>query len=244
MPGILAVGVLILSYLIGSIPFGLIIVRLTTGKDVRQIESGRTGGTNVMRAAGFAAGLMTAILDILKGAAAVWIVRGVSQAGLIPASPWLEILAPALAVLGHNYSIFLAEPKPNGGIRLRGGAGGATTVGGAIGLWPASVLIIIPVGLVFLFGIGYASLATLSVALTSVGVFAVRAWQGASPWEYVLYGVLTGLLLTWALRPNIQRLLNGTERLVGWRARRQRVRSGAINAGTVNHSSSSSSSSS
>lgn len=61
------IGVLILAYLIGSIPFGLIIVKLSTGKDIRSVESGRTGGTNAMRAAGVWAGVATAIFDTLKG---------------------------------------------------------------------------------------------------------------------------------------------------------------------------------
>jgi len=64
-----------LAYLIGSIPSGLLVVKAATGKDVRHIESGRTGGTNAMRAAGPLAGLFTAILDISKGAAAVWVGR-------------------------------------------------------------------------------------------------------------------------------------------------------------------------
>lgn len=245
MPTLIALGVLLLSYLLGAIPFGLIIVRLKTGLDVRKIESGRTGGTNVMRAAGFGAGFVTAILDILKGAVTVWLVRWLSSRGLIPTSPWLEVLAPALAVLGHNYSIFLIEPTGTGGFRLRGGAGGATTVGGALALWFPSIFVIIPVGLIFLFGVGYASLATLSVALSSGAIFAYRAWQGLSPWEYVGYSLISGALLVWALRPNLKRLMNGTERLVGWRARRLRQMMSENQPGApANHSSSPSSSSS
>ena len=72
---LLGIGVLLLGYIIGSVPFGWLIVKLKTGKDIRTIESGRTGGTNALRAAGFWAGLLTAILDILKGAVAVWIAR-------------------------------------------------------------------------------------------------------------------------------------------------------------------------
>ena len=74
---VISIGVLLLAYLIGSFPFGWLIVKLKTGKDIRVIESGRTGGTNAMRAAGFWAGLLTAIMDILKGAAAVWIAKAI-----------------------------------------------------------------------------------------------------------------------------------------------------------------------
>lgn len=210
----LALGLIILSYLIGSIPFGLLIVRLTTGKDIRQVESGRTGGTNAMRAAGFWAGAATAILDLLKAASTVWLARWI-----MPGNAWVQVLAPVAAVVGHNYSIFLAERK-DGRLRLRGGAGGAPTAGGALGLWPVSLLIILPLGILILFVVGYASVATMSAALVATLIFAYRAYIGVSPWQYVLYGIITEILLMIALRPNIRRLFNGTERVVGLRARR------------------------
>jgi glycerol-3-phosphate acyltransferase PlsY len=209
------IGLLLLSYLIGSIPFGLIVVRLKTGKDLRLVESGRTGGTNAMRAAGFWAGLLTAILDILKGASAVWITRALTG------SVWVQVLAPIGAIIGHNYSIFLPGRDEKGHFRLRGGAGGAPSVGGALGLWAPSILIIFPLGYLIFFGIGYASVTTLSVALIAMLIFIVRFALGFSPWQYILYGLIAEVLLIWALRPNIQRLLNGTERLHGWRAKRK-----------------------
>ncbi len=232
---LLAIGVLLISYLAGSIPFGLVIVRLKSGKDIRQVESGRTGGTNAMRAAGLLAGLTTALLDFLKGAVGAWMMQW-----LFPNAPLLHVMAPIAAVLGHNYSIFLAERNVRGHLRLRGGAGGATAAGGAFGLWAPSILIILPIGLALLFGVGFASLATMSIGVTAALLFVYRWWSGASPWEYILYGMLVEIILLWALRPNIQRLLNGTERLVGWRARRRKHITGM----PTNHSSSSSSPSS
>jgi acyl phosphate:glycerol-3-phosphate acyltransferase len=212
--------IILVSYLLGSIPFGLLIVKLSTGKDIREVESGRTGATNAMRAAGFWAGALTISLDFLKGLAAVWLVRW-----LIPADiawrAWLEVLAPLAAILGHNYSIFLARLENNGKLRLRGGAGGATSVGGGAGLWLPSAFITIPTGLLVLFGVGYASVATMSVPLVTIVIFAYRAWIGASPWEYIFYGIGAEIILIIALRPNIERLLHGNERLVGWRARRK-----------------------
>ena len=206
------IGLVLLGYLIGSIPSGLVIVKLKTGKDIRQVESGRTGGTNAMRAAGFWAGLLTALLDILKGAIAVWIAQWVS-----PASHWVHILAPIGAILGHNYSLYLPEYDEKGSFkRLRGGAGGAPALGGAIGLWMPSVLIILPLGAVMFFTLGYASVTTLSVAFFAILLFGLRVAIGApgAHWTDVLYGVIAGALLTWALRPNIKNLLNGTERVV------------------------------
>jgi glycerol-3-phosphate acyltransferase PlsY len=209
-------GVILLAYLLGSTPTGLIIVKLTTGKDIRAVESGRTGGTNVMRAAGFWAGLGTAILDMLKSAVAVWLAQAI-----LPENPWAHVVAGTAAILGHNYSIFLAERDPRGRLRLRGGAGGAPAVGGAMGLWPPSILIVVPVGAIIFYFVGYASFTTLSVGVIITLIFAYRAWMGASPWEYVLYGALAEILLIWALRPNIRRLVSGTERLVGFRARKK-----------------------
>lgn len=203
------VGILLLAYVFGSIPFGLIVVRLKTGKDIRTVESGRTGGTNAMRAAGFWAGLLTAILDILKGASVVWVAKA-----LAPQAYWLHTLTPLAAIIGHNYSIFLAERDERGRLRLRGGAGGAPSVGGALGLWTPSFFIILPLGALVFFTLGYASVTTMSVALFATLIFLVRAISGQSPWAYVIYGVVAEALLIWALRPNIKKLLAGNERIV------------------------------
>jgi glycerol-3-phosphate acyltransferase PlsY len=212
------IAVLLLAYLIGSIPFGLIIVRISTGKDIRDIESGRTGGTNAMRAAGFWAGLATGILDVFKGYAAVYISHL-----LVPGNHvWLEVLAPICAIIGHNYSIFLLERNESGWLRFRGGAGGATCLGGSVGLWFPSLFIILPIcGLIYYF-VGYASVTTLSIALLSTLIFTIRAWLGLNPWQYAIYGLLAFVALAWALRPNIQRLISGNERIVGLRAKKRK----------------------
>lgn len=212
MQALIDASLVVLGYLIGSIPSGLIIVKLKTGKDIRRVESGRTGGTNAMRAAGFWAGLLTAILDILKGAAAAWLAQWLS-----PGNHLIHVLAPIGAILGHNYSLYLPDFDEKGHfIRLRGGAGGAPALGGAIGLWAPSVLIILPLGALVFFSLGYASITTLSVAFFAILVFAIRLALGApgANWENVFYGVAAGALLTWALRPNIRKLFNGTERVV------------------------------
>jgi glycerol-3-phosphate acyltransferase PlsY len=141
---------------------------------------------------------------------------------ITPESHWVHVIAPVAAIIGHNYSIFLPERDENGKIvRLRGGAGGAPSVGGAIGLWPPSILIILPLGILTFFSLGIASVTTMSVALFAIVIFAVRAAQGFMPWFDVTYGVLAEILLIWALRPNIQKLFAGQERVVkyslyGW----------------------------
>ncbi len=216
---LIALSILILgvSYVFGSIPSGLLIVKLRTGKDIRNIASGRTGGTNALRAAGLWAGLGTAILDIMKSAVCVWLARW-----LVPGVVWMEIFAPLMAVLGHNYSIFLIERNEDGVIRLRGGAGGGPTAGGAFGLWMPSLIIVAPIVAGILFFIGYASVATISIPLVAMLIFAYRTLTSGAPWEYILYGLFAELILIWALRPNISRLFKGTERLVGLRARRRK----------------------
>ena len=208
-------GVVLLAYVFGAVPFGLLIVKLATGKDIRQVASGRTGGTNAMRAAGCWAGTATALFDIFKGIAAVWLARTFTS------NIWIEVLAPIAAVLGHNYSVFLIERSSQGTIRLRGGAGGATAAGGAIGLlWPTWWLILLgfPIPLFMLLGVGYASLATISISLSVIIIFALLYFLGySSHWQYILYGVATLLILLWALRPNIKALMEGRERFHGWR---------------------------
>ena len=205
--------VLVLAYLMGSIPFGFFVVKIINGRDVLKIASGRTGGTNAMRAAGVGAGVITAILDVLKGAATAWVVSW-----LAPQMPWVQVGAALLAIVGHNYSIFLIHRK-DGKWALRGGAGGATALGGAIALWNPIAFIILPIAFIVYLFIGYASVTTMSIAFIAMVVFIIRAIMGLSPWAYVLYGALALLVLVWALRPNLKRLKEGTERVVGLRAK-------------------------
>lgn len=204
------------GYILGSIPSGYLLVRLRVGKDVREQHSGRTGGTNVMRSAGMLAGLLTAIADVGKAALAVWIARQV-----FPELAWLHILAGAAAVIGHNYSLFMLR-RENGQIVSSGGAGGAPTVGAAIGLWAPAGLIIIPVGALVFYFVGYASVATMTIGIAALVIFAWRALGGVSPWAYAVFGVVAETLILWSLRPNIRRLLRGEERVVGRRAKKRK----------------------
>lgn len=222
MQTLIDIAAVVFDYILGSIPFGLLIVKIKTGKDIRSVESGRTGGTNAMRAAGFSAGLLTAIMDILKGAAAVWLAQMLNPEGNL-----IHVLAPIGAILGHNYSIFLVERDENGQLRFHRGAGGAPALGGAMGLWWPMLPILFSLGALLFFTLGIASITTLAIALFVTIIFAVRAWLGQMPWINVLYGALAELILIWALRPNIQKLLSGNERVVkyslnGWlRARKE-----------------------
>lgn len=227
MQTLIGIGVVIIGYILGSIPFGLLIVKMKTGEDVRNVESGRTGGTNVVRAAGFGAGLLTAVLDVLKGAAAVWVAEAI-----LPENHLVHILAPLAAILGHNYSLFLIRRDENGKLRFHGGAGGAPALGGALGLWPLVFPIVLAAGALIWFTLGIASLTTMAIGLVVTIAFAIYSWQGLLEPVNIWYGVIAELFLLWALRPNIKKLLAGKERVVkfslnGWLRARKEAQAGS-----------------
>lgn len=193
----------LLGYLLGSIPFGYLIVKAVKGIDIRDVGSGRTGGTNAYRAAGIPAGLATALLDVGKGALAVTVVRAYFPQTL----GWAEALTGIGVILGHNYSCFLG---------FRGGAGGATAVGTGMALWWGAGVPALLLGCVMVFGVGYASLATLIAGLSVAVVFTLAAifgWENFN-WSYAAYGWTVFVLCVIALRPNIERLRKGTEKRV------------------------------
>ena len=190
----------LIGYLFGSFPTGLMIGKLH-GVDPRTVGSGRTGGTNVYRAAGKLAGLLTAFLDIFKGAIAMGLVgRYVDSSTLATA------LTGLMAVLGHNWSLFLG---------FKGGAGTMTNWGGLLWLhWPLALLGGLLGIVTFLFS-RMSSLASLLFALfVPIGLAVAVAW-GRVPADYLVYVIGTALLISYSLLPNIRRILAGTERRVG-----------------------------
>lgn len=196
------------GYLVGSIPFGYLIVKAVKGIDIREFGSGRTGGTNVYRAAGTAPFILTAALDLAKGVVAVLLVRQIVTGTL----GWAESLAGFGVVLGHNASCFLG---------FRGGAGGATAVGTSIALSPPSGLAALVLGGGMLFLGGYASIASIVAGATVAIGNTIGAIQGANYWSYAAYGWGVLGLILFALRPNIERLRAGTEKRVTWFRRPQ-----------------------
>ena len=204
---VLSSALLILAaYFIGSLPMGLLIVRVFSGKDIREVGSGRTGGTNAMRAAGLVAGVLTAFADIGKGFLAIWLARQL----LIPGSNIVEALCAVAVVAGHNWPIFLG---------FKGGAGTSPNVGAAAAFWWPTLLIMVPSGAAILFGTGYASVASTVISFALIVIFGLRAILAQQPVEYVGYAIITFGLVALALIPNYRRLIAGTERLVGPRAK-------------------------
>ncbi len=202
----------ITAYLLGSIPMGYLVIKLFKRQDITQVGSGRTGGTNAMRAGGIWLGLITGSGDLLKGFAAIWLARYWMHSSI-----WIQVLAGAAAVFGHNWSIWLYLITK----RLDAGAGTGPNVGAAICFYPPVALIVVPVVLFFVFVVGYASVASIAAALVIVAVLFARAAYNGMPWQYVIYGLLTTILVVWALRPNIKRLIEGTERRVGLFAKKK-----------------------
>jgi acyl phosphate:glycerol-3-phosphate acyltransferase len=193
------------GYLLGAIPFGLILTRLSGGPDVRTIGSGNIGATNVLRTGNKTLAAATLLGDMLKGTVAVlataYAARHVPSLGLSPYAP----LAAALgAFLGHLFPVWLG---------FKGGKGVATFIGVLIGLyWPAA-LIFCALWLAVAFLTRYSSLAALiASALTPAVLYLLGAPDVAA-----LFLILTVLL--WAMhRGNISRLMSGTEGKIGARS--------------------------
>jgi glycerol-3-phosphate acyltransferase PlsY len=212
----------LIGYLCGALPIGFLLVKWTKKIDLREIGSGRTGGTNSFRAAGLPVGILTAITDVLKAACAIWLVRAVySEALTTTWLPWVEIITGVMSVVGHNWSVFLG---------WGGGAGTGPNVGWAAAIWwpVAPIAAIVVAGILWLMGI--ASVASLAMAAVIPISFLALYLAGVNPYDhtfaYVIGGFLSASVVAWALRPNIKRLLEGQERVVGPRARRLKRQQG------------------
>jgi glycerol-3-phosphate acyltransferase PlsY len=210
----------LIGYLFGAIPVGFILVKLKKGVDLREYGSGRTGGTNSFRVGGVAVGILTSIGDVLKAVCAIWLIRALF-ASQLPAAwlPWAEVTGGVMSIVGHNWSIFLG---------LKGGAGTGANVGWAGAVWFPIVPIAIIVVLGVLLTIGIASIASLAMSAAVPVAFLVLYLAGVEPYDgtiaYIIGGIVSAAIITWSLRPNIKRLLDGNERVVGSRAKRAQKR--------------------
>lgn len=190
------------SYLIGGIPWGVVIAKLTGGPDPRTIGSGRTGGANVMRALGPKAALLSGLLDVGKGVASVLLAIAVGG------DLWLQALAALAAIVGHSRSVF---------INFSGGRGIAPGFGGLIVIQPLAALIVIPVFAAVLLVTRYSSLASLTAtALGAAAVVVIVVASGQSP-LYAVYALAAAAMIWLFHIDNIQRLLAGTERRIEFR---------------------------
>lgn len=192
------------GYLVGSIPTGILVGRLA-GVDPRTVGSGRTGTTNVYRAVGLPGALATLLGDVLKATLAVWLAGRFVAA---PPSPWHALAlstAAVAAILGHNHSIYIG---------FRGGAGGAPNAGALLAVWPQAFIPGLVLAALAWFGVRIASVATLTMAAWVLASTVYRVVALGAPRAYLIYGIGQLLLIGWALRPNIARLLRGEERRI------------------------------
>jgi glycerol-3-phosphate acyltransferase PlsY len=198
-------GALVFGYLLGAIPFGVIIARLVGGRDPRTLGSQRTGATNTVRALGLGWGVVVGALDVAKGLAAAAAGAAVGTAVGLPPE-WVAAGGCVAAVTGHIKSVFIG---------FRGGRGVATAAGGFLILVPAALLIVIPIIGVVLALTRYVSLASIAGAISAPFVVAALAWGGQASGADVAYAALVGGLIVFAHWDNIGRLRAGTERRIG-----------------------------
>ncbi|MGD0861267.1 MAG: glycerol-3-phosphate acyltransferase [Candidatus Limnocylindrales bacterium] len=191
---------LVAGYLLGGIPFGIIVPRLIGGPDPRTIGSGRTGGANVSRAVGYRWAAVSGLLDVAKASIAVLFVIAIG--GNLVA----EVAAALAAIVGHSRSPFIG---------LHGGRGVAPATGGALILAPLILAVIFPVFVIVILVTRIASLGSLGATLIGgAAMVAVTALAPLPPIYYV-YGIgVPGLIWLFHV-DNIQRLLAGQERRLG-----------------------------
>jgi glycerol-3-phosphate acyltransferase PlsY len=195
---------------------------------VRKHGSGRTGGTNVLRSAGWPAFALTVTGDVIKGIVPVLIARWI-----FPEYHGSHGLAALGVLIGHNWSVWISllarpdpralyAPPPLGWIQKivrkgRGGAGVAPTAGACLALFPPATLLVAPIAILVLIVVRYASVASLTAAtLFPIAMF-FFALYGVAPWSYFLLSLVIAAVIWLVHAPNIERLRTGTERRFGQR---------------------------
>ncbi|MFH0847747.1 MAG: glycerol-3-phosphate 1-O-acyltransferase PlsY [Chloroflexota bacterium] len=204
----------IIGYLLGSIPSGLIMAKLSGKGDIRNWGSGKTGATNVLRAVGKKAALLTALLDIAKGMSAVFFASVIMSRYYLVVGDyrilWLlrsaQVVAALSAIAGHNWPLFLG---------FKGGRGVSTFMGGLIALCPVAALFS---GEMIIIGAGltrYASLANIAGIVGASAILLPLTVLNGFPVEYLFYALVGGGIVIWMHRDNIKRLMAGKERKLG-----------------------------
>jgi acyl phosphate:glycerol-3-phosphate acyltransferase len=197
---------LILAYLLGSIPFGYLIVKLTSGADIRETGSGGTGATNVSRKAGKAAGVVTLGLDALKGAAAVLVARWLTgETG----TSWVVAVAAALAVVGHCFPVWL---------KFKAGKGVATGLGVFLAIAPWAVLAAVAVFIVIVWRTRYISLGSIvAAAFMPLWVLLMHVWiEPIGDFAQIMTALCAAsAVIIFKHSENIKRLMAGQENKFG-----------------------------
>jgi glycerol-3-phosphate acyltransferase PlsY len=199
---VIVLPVIVIAYLLGSIPFGYLIVRASTGTDIRSTGSGNIGATNVLRTTGRAAGILTLLLDVAKGYVAVWLAWHLTGGDALSAS-----LAAVAVILGHAFPVFL---------RFKGGKAVASSLGAFLFLTPSAIA---AVALVFVVAVALTRFISLG-SILAAGLFPLAVYLIAHPpFSVILASLFTGVFIVYRHQENITRLREGTERLLSLKAR-------------------------
>lgn len=201
--------VLVLSYLLGSIPTSIIAGKVAGGLDIREHGSGNAGATNVYRVLGLGPAILVALVDVAKGSVAVLVISGIQVGAPTQLSAdIMMILAGGTAVAGHIWTIFAG---------FRGGKGMATAIGALAFIAPAALSAALVVWLILLFTIRIMSLASLSAAI--ILPLATWVWEtnpdGSTSLEILWFSIALCLLIFYTHRANIGRILRGEEPRLG-----------------------------
>lgn len=196
MTGLLAIAI---AYLLGAIPFGFLAVKFTSGKDIREAGSGNIGATNVLRTTGRLPAVITLVLDIAKGFAAVWI-----AAALTENSPLWTAAAALTVMAGHSYPVFL---------RFRGGRAVASFIGAFLYLTPEAMLAALALFVVIVAGTRYISAGSVIAA----GTFPLAVWLILHPpLEVLAASIIAAVFIVIRHKDNLQRIHAGTENVFRW----------------------------
>lgn len=206
------IAVIIIGYLLGAIPFGVLVSRLTKGVDIREYGSGRTGVANVMRTAGKAAGVMVFVADVGKGAGAALIAWAIFGSGAATLNAAIVVAALA-AIIGHNWSVY---------IKFQGGRGVTTAMGGLMVMDWRVGLACFAVFLAVVALSRYMSLGSILGTGSVIVVMIPLVLLKIEPLEYLIYGLAATGLIVFQHRDNIRRLLAGTERKIGQKAEQRK----------------------
>jgi glycerol-3-phosphate acyltransferase PlsY len=204
LPG--AAILILLAYLIGALPFGLIIGRATRGVDLREHGSGSIGATNALRTVGWTGAVLTFLLDFAKGAVAVLLVSWLYKAGPAGSPPWVAAASGIAVVAGHIRSIFIG---------FRGGRGVATFAGAMLAVSPWTVAVVVPIFALIVWRTRIVSLGSLIGSALAPVVTAGLALAEAATWAAVVLALGAATMVILAHRDNIARLRAGTERRIG-----------------------------
>ncbi|MCL4458387.1 MAG: glycerol-3-phosphate 1-O-acyltransferase PlsY [Chloroflexi bacterium] len=201
--------IVVLSYLIGSIPVGLILGKLLKGIDIRQYGSGKIGATNVQRTLGWGSGLFVLLSDVAKGLLSVLLARLLlSAAG--PAIEMGEVMAALAAIVGHNWSLY---------IKGYGGRGVATALGGLVIISPLTCAIAFPLAILSIIVSDMSSVGSLGGTAAALVILLILTVLGYQPPAYAIFAVVAAGLIFFQHRDNIQRILAGRERRIGVRTK-------------------------